>query len=788
MTAATTGARRLVAAADGAAQAEGLRPGLAVAQAQGLVPKLHVVEADPAEDEAALLGLARWAAGYSPLVAVDPPDGLWLDIAGLAHLFGDEAGLLRDLVARLRRQGIAARAAVADAPGTAWAVARFGTMRVVPPGRAVEAVASLPVAALRLDPALVETLHTLGVDRVGQLAAMPRAPMVRRFGADTALRLDRALGQAFEPIDPLMPDEIPSRRLAFAEPLGRIEDLQRVVRRLAERLCRDLARRAEGVRRLDLILRRVDRLKRRPARRHGPPEPGRGPSRETLRRDPARHRSRLRHRGDVLDREPGRAPERAPDNGAGDGRRGGGGRSEPPRRSPRRQARAAQRLSRRPGGEPHPRALDPTQSPLSLRPPRAPGPTPSPARPGSSSRPSPSSRRHSCPTTRRLSSSGAASVTGSRRADGPERIAGEWWRGRGGSSSRATITASRATDGARFWLFRDAPPPIAAGAGGCTGSSHDLCRAPGHDAFLVPARRIEPARTVRAGEAPRHSRRSASSTAIRSPASCGPTRRRRRRACASSSDAGSILPMARRSWSTRPIAPPIRASAACSASARAAPARANARLGWEDVAAWSEGLLAVLLGDDADDGLAADLRRAEGASSADRAYHGPDPPLRRRTTHLRLVQVEQAARAARVPTVAMGDMLYHHPERRRLQDVVSCIRQGCTIDEAGFRLERHADRFLKDPDEMARLFERHPEARGARRTRSSGAAPSPSTSCAISIRARRRARRDRAGKLERLTWEGAETRYPDGVPDRVAAQLRHELTPDRGAATTRPTS
>ena len=170
------------------------------------MPKLHVVEADPGGGR----GGASWPRPLGgrlfSLVAVDPPDGLWLDIAGLAHLFGDEAGLCATSSPRLGRQGIAARAAVADAPGTAWAVARFGTIGSSPPGRAVEAVASLPVAALRLPAALVETLHTLGVDRVGQLAAMPRAPMVRRFGADTALRLDRALGQAFEPIDPLMPD------------------------------------------------------------------------------------------------------------------------------------------------------------------------------------------------------------------------------------------------------------------------------------------------------------------------------------------------------------------------------------------------------------------------------------------------------------------------------------------------------------------------------------------------------------------------------------------------------
>ena len=106
--------------------------------------------------------------------------------------------------------------------------------------------------------------------------------------------------------------------------------------------------------------------------------------------------------------------------------------------------------------------------------------------------------------------------------------------------------------------------------------------------------------------------------------------------------------------------------------------------------------------------LAANLKRLK-ATFGDRAYMA----LIRRfapNDHVRLWQVEEAARAAGVPCVATGDVLYHHQSRRMLQDVVTCIRQKCTIDEAGFRLERHADRYLKDPAEMARLFERHPQA------------------------------------------------------------------------------
>lgn len=258
MTVHTIGSRRVVRAACAAAQELGLHTGMVLAQAQALVPNLHVIEATPEEDEASLRELARWAIGYSPVVAVDPPEGLWIDIAGVAHLFGSEEELLADLTSRLTRQGIAAKAAVADVPGAAWAVVRYGAGGVVPTGRTVDAIATLSILALRIAADKLTALHRLGIERVGQLAAMPRAPLVRRFGRDVALRLDQALGHAFEPITPLIPKETPTASRAFAEPIGRLEDLKIVVLRLAKELCRQLERRGDGVRRLDLLVQRVD--------------------------------------------------------------------------------------------------------------------------------------------------------------------------------------------------------------------------------------------------------------------------------------------------------------------------------------------------------------------------------------------------------------------------------------------------------------------------------------------------------------------------------------------------
>src|SRR5215212_6584109 len=181
--AAREASRRIVASLDEAASAVGIRQGQTVAHAQALVPALHVVEASPTADAEGLTRLATWCVRYSPLVAVDAPDGVWIEVGGSAHLFGGEAALLDDIVGRLRRARVNARAAIADTPGAAWAVARFGSEPIVVPGGMASAIAELPVAALRLMPDTVGALSRVGVERIGQLAAMPSAPLTRRFGA-----------------------------------------------------------------------------------------------------------------------------------------------------------------------------------------------------------------------------------------------------------------------------------------------------------------------------------------------------------------------------------------------------------------------------------------------------------------------------------------------------------------------------------------------------------------------------------------------------------------------------
>jgi protein ImuB len=255
LTAARQGSRRLVMAVDAQAAGLGLHAGMTVAHAQAMVPDLRIEDAQPAQDEAALARLSAWCLRhFSPLAAPCPPDGVWIDVTGCTHFFaqgpGDngETALLRILTQRLAEVGIAARAAIADTPGAAHARARFGD----------EALAALPTAALRLEPEVSLGLRTLGFDTIGQLMAAPRAPLAKRFGGAVLKRLDQATGAIFEPIEPTAAPELLRTRQGFPEPIATPDDLARATGMLAERLCEKLTHQGLGASRLDLVFQRVD--------------------------------------------------------------------------------------------------------------------------------------------------------------------------------------------------------------------------------------------------------------------------------------------------------------------------------------------------------------------------------------------------------------------------------------------------------------------------------------------------------------------------------------------------
>jgi protein ImuB len=265
------GALRLSAVNDAAA-ALGLRVGMPLADARAMHPKLAVADADERADFALLEAVAEWGDRYTPLVGLDQPDGLTLDISGCAHLFGGEAALAQDLVRRLTAQGLQARVAIADTVGCAWGVARFSQslpqrgrvvseahrVGTVPSGDEREAISPLPLAALRLPAETVEALSQVGLKRIADVLDRPRAPLAARFGAEFVRRIDQALGREDEPIAPRLPVPAAITEQRFAEPIALERDVLGTIEKLAAKLSALLERRGEGARLLQAALFRTD--------------------------------------------------------------------------------------------------------------------------------------------------------------------------------------------------------------------------------------------------------------------------------------------------------------------------------------------------------------------------------------------------------------------------------------------------------------------------------------------------------------------------------------------------
>jgi len=223
-----------------------------------MVPDLMVADADPEADAEGLHRLALWALRYSPMVSVDLPDGLWIDITGASHLMGGERQLLDDLVGHLAAMGVASRAAVAGTPGAANAIARFGHRPVCVVDDALEVVSALPLAALRLPSEMTTKLRRLGFETIGDLGSTPRAPLAHRFGTLPGRRLDQIHGRVAEPIVPVVPTKAVQARRSLVEPISTAEALQAVIGALVTDLCGQLEQRGLGARTLDLLWHRVD--------------------------------------------------------------------------------------------------------------------------------------------------------------------------------------------------------------------------------------------------------------------------------------------------------------------------------------------------------------------------------------------------------------------------------------------------------------------------------------------------------------------------------------------------
>lgn len=255
------GQRDIVTAACPIALELGLRPGMAAAHARALVSDLEVRDAERENDRALLDRLALHAVGrWTPTACVAAPDGLWLDLTGTTHLFGGEHRFCRRLLGFLHRLGFTARIAIAGTAGAAHALARYGgtAITVLPRGAETQAIAELPLAALRLTPDALTAAARFGLERVCDLYPMPRGPLARRLGMATVQRLDQARGMVAEPIIPVVPFEQPYVERRLLEPIGTAEAITHVIDDLVDDMIHVLQARGIGLRAAVLRCVRVD--------------------------------------------------------------------------------------------------------------------------------------------------------------------------------------------------------------------------------------------------------------------------------------------------------------------------------------------------------------------------------------------------------------------------------------------------------------------------------------------------------------------------------------------------
>jgi protein ImuB len=219
-----------------------------LAEATTLGLPLCLIPHCPEDDRQGLERLATWAERFTPIVGLDE-SGLHLDVTGCADCFGGEKRLLHKIESGLRELGFYPRIVLASTLGAAWALARYASPPVLArPEQTEELLTPLPIASLRLPPATLAILMQLGIERVGQLLALPRTELPSRFGPEVLERLDQALGTTPEPFTPhrAVPDV--QAGFGFPHPVERLDHLLQVLDVLIERVGRQLEERQQGVR------------------------------------------------------------------------------------------------------------------------------------------------------------------------------------------------------------------------------------------------------------------------------------------------------------------------------------------------------------------------------------------------------------------------------------------------------------------------------------------------------------------------------------------------------------
>jgi protein ImuB len=251
--------RKVITAVSAPAYQQGLSVGMTVADAKATVPDMIVLDGKPGLNEKLLKALAEWCLRYTPLVAIDPPDGLMLDATGCTHLKGGERAWLKDLADRLKELGYYVRPAMADTIGCAWGVARWAKSGlIVAEGGHRNALMPLPAAALRLTNDLLVKLDNLGLRTINTFIHMPKSVLQRRFGKQIVLRLWQAIGQEEEFLLPINEPVPHSERLACLEPVKTRPAIEHALRELLEIMCKRLYGEGKGLRAAILTYYRID--------------------------------------------------------------------------------------------------------------------------------------------------------------------------------------------------------------------------------------------------------------------------------------------------------------------------------------------------------------------------------------------------------------------------------------------------------------------------------------------------------------------------------------------------
>ncbi|RYU90696.1 DNA polymerase Y family protein [Mucilaginibacter terrigena] len=251
--------RIIITAANPIAEAQGIYRGMAAADAKAITTNLQVVDHLPGKEAKLLKQLGLWCIRYTPIVAVDLPDSLILDISGCAHLWKDERGYLKEIVNKLRSSGYNARAAIADTIGAAWAISHYGKITpIVGSGEQAQALLNLPPIALRLEDAVLQKQQKLGFATIKSFMQIPRTVLRRRFGDGFLLRLAQALGVEDEHLVPLIPPIPNTERLPCLEPVRTAKAIEIAITKLLESLCVRLQSEGKGIRKATLKCYRID--------------------------------------------------------------------------------------------------------------------------------------------------------------------------------------------------------------------------------------------------------------------------------------------------------------------------------------------------------------------------------------------------------------------------------------------------------------------------------------------------------------------------------------------------